>query len=56
MVAIILSDAGVLLFVLILVFRLGLDSMVTVVATVLMAAGVILFFGRSALKAKEARK
>ena len=56
LVAIALSDAGILLLVLTLVLRLGLDSIVTVVATLLIAAGLILFLRWSALKAKVARK
>jgi hypothetical protein len=51
----VISDVGIVLFVVTFVFRLGLDSIVSLVAVLLMVAGLVLFFRWGALKAKEAR-
>jgi uncharacterized membrane protein len=53
--ALVVSDAGIVLFVLTLVFGIGIDSTITLVAVILMATGLALYLGWSALKAKEAR-
>jgi hypothetical protein len=56
LLASVISDVGIILFVVTFVFRLGLDSIVSLVAVLLMVAGLVLFFRWGALKAKEARK
>jgi hypothetical protein len=52
--ALVISDAGIVLFVLTLIFGIGIDSTITLVAVILMATGLASYFGWSALRAKEA--
>ena len=54
--AILLGDAGLILLVLTYVLRLGLNSIVNLVALPLIMASLVFWFRWSALKAKESKK
>jgi hypothetical protein len=54
--AILLGDAGLILLVVAFVFRLGLDSIVTLVALPLTIIGLLLWFRWFSLKAKESSR
>jgi hypothetical protein len=56
LVAFVISDIGIILTVLSFVLRLGLDSTVGLIGVILMAAGLVLLFRWSALKANKTKK
>lgn len=56
LVAFVISDVGLVLLALTLVLRLGLGSIMTLIAVILMVAGLWLLFRWSAFKAKESKK
>ena len=55
LLAILLGDAGLVLLVLTFVLRLGLNSIVNLVAIPLIMASLVLWFKWSALKTKKAK-